>query len=365
MQENWIGRSEGLAVRFRWRRPARRPGRASRSTRPGRTRCSARASWRSSPDHPLADGGRREGPGGRRLRRGMPARGTTEAEIETAEKIGYDTGLRVKHPFDPNWKLPVWVANFVLMDYGTGAIFGCPAHDQRDLDFARKYGLPVKPVVLPPGQTPDDLHGRRRGLSRRRAALQFRLPRRPDVRRQGRGGARLETQLLDGAPQGRRDGRITGCATGASRASATGAARSRSSTARNAASCRCRRPICRCALPDDVDFDEPGNPLDRHPTWKHVACPIVRRPGRARDRHDGHVRRLVLVFRPLHQSAAPRADRQGGGRLLAARRPVYRRRRARGAAPALFALLQPGAARRPAMLRPATSRSRACSRRAW
>ena len=71
----------------------------------------------------------------------MPQHGHREAVIETAEKQGYDTGLRARHPFDPNWKLPVWIANFVLMEYGTGAIFGCPAHDQRDLDFARKYGL--------------------------------------------------------------------------------------------------------------------------------------------------------------------------------------------------------------------------------
>src|SRR5690606_34715251 len=78
--------------------------------------------------------------------------GTSVAELESTEKKGYDTGIRVKHPFDENWLLPVWVANFVLMEYGTGAIFGCPSGDQRDLDFARKYNLPFKPVVLPPGE---------------------------------------------------------------------------------------------------------------------------------------------------------------------------------------------------------------------
>ncbi len=80
--------------------------------------------------------------------------GASEADIETAEKLGYRTGLKVAHPFDPETRLPVWIANFILMDYGTGAIFGCPAHDQRDLDFARKYGLPVTPVVLPSGADP-------------------------------------------------------------------------------------------------------------------------------------------------------------------------------------------------------------------
>ena len=83
--------------------------------------------------------------------------GTSAAEIETAEKRGYDTGLRVRHPFMPDLLLPVFVANFIVMGYGTGAIFGCPAHDQRDLDFARKYGLPVTPVVLPEGADPADV----------------------------------------------------------------------------------------------------------------------------------------------------------------------------------------------------------------
>ena len=77
--------------------------------------------------------------------------GTTEEALATAEKKGFDTGIVAVHPFRPDVKLPVYVANFIVMDYGTGAIFGCPAHDQRDLDFARKYDRPVMPVVLPPG----------------------------------------------------------------------------------------------------------------------------------------------------------------------------------------------------------------------
>ncbi len=75
--------------------------------------------------------------------------GTSQEEIERAEKKGLDTGIKVVHPFDPQWELPVYIANFILMDYGTGAIFGCPAHDQRDLDFARKYDLPVIDVFAP------------------------------------------------------------------------------------------------------------------------------------------------------------------------------------------------------------------------
>ena len=84
--------------------------------------------------------------------------GTSVAAIETAEKKGYDTGLRVAAPVRPRWRLPVYVANFVLMEYGAGAIFGCPAHDQRDLDFVRAYGLGVTPVVCPPERRPRNLH---------------------------------------------------------------------------------------------------------------------------------------------------------------------------------------------------------------
>ena len=145
MQANWIGRSEGARLRFALAVPANGASTAWRCTRRGRTRCSACRSWRS----------RRNIRWPPRWRRGMPAAaafvaecrrmGTSEAVIETAEKRGFDTGLRVRHPFLEDATFPVWIANFVLMEYGTGAIFGCPAHDQRDLDFARKYGLSVRP----------------------------------------------------------------------------------------------------------------------------------------------------------------------------------------------------------------------------
>ena len=113
--------------------------------------------------------------------------GTAEAEIEKAEKLGYDTGLTAAHPFDPNWKLPVMVANFVLMGYGTGAIFGCPAHDQRDLDFARKYELAGDAGGGAVRRRSQDLRGRQRGLYRPRQAGQFALPGRHDG---GRGQGR-------------------------------------------------------------------------------------------------------------------------------------------------------------------------------
>src|SRR5262249_31945615 len=107
-----------------------------------------------SPDHPLSAALAEGNPDLTEFIAECRHLGTSIAAIETAEKKGFDTALRVVHPFRPSVTLPVYVANFVLMDYGTGAIFGCPAHDQRDLDFARKYDLPVIPVVLPPGADP-------------------------------------------------------------------------------------------------------------------------------------------------------------------------------------------------------------------
>ena len=107
-----------------------------------------------APDHPLAQAAAANNPQLAAFIAECKRRGTAQAEIDTAEKLGFDTGIRAIHPFDPGWQLPVYVANFILMDYGTGAIFGCPAHDQRDLDFVNKYGLGNTPVVCPPGQDP-------------------------------------------------------------------------------------------------------------------------------------------------------------------------------------------------------------------
>src|SRR5580704_9102023 len=156
MQENWIGKSKGLRLTFPFADAPPAPGFGDGvtvyTTRPDTLYGASFVAL--SPDHPLTEalaaGDPRIAAFVEECRKG----GTSEAEIETAEKLGFDTGLRITHPFDPDWRLPVWIANFVLMDYGAGAIFGCPAHDQRDLDFARKYGLPVRPVVLPAGADP-------------------------------------------------------------------------------------------------------------------------------------------------------------------------------------------------------------------
>ena len=160
MQRNWIGRSEGLTVRFSvdpaslgaLKGPDAPTELEIYTTRPD-TLFGARF-MAIAPDHPLAAQVAAHDPKLAAFIEETRRIGTSLAAIETAEKKGYDTGLRVKHPFDESWTLPVYVANFILMDYGTGAIFGCPAHDQRDLDFVNAYGLGVTPVVCPPGADP-------------------------------------------------------------------------------------------------------------------------------------------------------------------------------------------------------------------
>jgi len=200
--------------------------------------------------------------------------GTSEAAIEQAEKRGFDTGFRVKHPFNGR-EYPVWIANFVLMEYGTGAIFGCPAHDQRDLDFARKYALSVTPVVLPPGAdaatfSVGDVAHTEDGVAYNSGFLD------------GLGVAAAKRRVIDeleklSAGQGIVNWRLRDW--GVSRQRYWG----------------CPIPFIHCddcgvvpvpddqlpvRLPDDVDFAKPGNPLDNHPSWKHVTCPNCRKPAR-------------------------------------------------------------------------------------
>src|SRR5215468_7576230 len=155
MQRNWIGRSEGLLVRFALD-PKTTPGGETEleifTTRHD-TLFGARF-MAIAPDHPLAAAAAAKNPALAEFIAECKRHGTAQEIIETAEKMGFDTGIKAIHPFDPSWKLPVYVANFILMDYGTGAIFGCPAHDQRDLDFVNKYGLGNTPVVCPPGVDP-------------------------------------------------------------------------------------------------------------------------------------------------------------------------------------------------------------------
>src|SRR6201989_111826 len=155
MQRNWIGRSEGLLVRFALD-PATTPaGETELKIFTTRHDTMFGAQFMAlAPDHPLAQAAAAKNPALAAFIAECKRHGTAQAIVDTQEKLGFDTGIRAVHPFDPNWTLPVYVANFILMEYGTGAIFGCPAHDQRDLDFVNKYGLGNTPVVCPPGQDP-------------------------------------------------------------------------------------------------------------------------------------------------------------------------------------------------------------------
>ena len=265
MQTNWIGQSEGARVNFRL---AGRDGRHRGVHHPAGhfvRRLVLRALAQSSP-----------GAGAGRVRSealaGFIAEcgrlGTSEEAIETAEKQGYDTGLKVEHPFMDGGHLPVYVANFVLMEYGAGAIFGCPAHDQRDLEFARKYGLPVIPVILPPGEDGSAFEIGGEAYVGPGAAFNSEFLDGLDVE----GAKRAAIDRLEELEAGRGVVEYRLRDWGISRQRYWG----------------CPIPIVHCPecgavpvpedqlpveLPDDADFGAPGNPLDRHETWKAVACP--------------------------------------------------------------------------------------------
>ncbi|MFO1067389.1 MAG: leucine--tRNA ligase [Geminicoccaceae bacterium] len=280
MQRNWIGRSQGARVRFAL------TGRDDRleifTTRPDTL---FGASFMAiAPDHPLsAELAARDSALAAFVADCLKG-GTSAAELETVEKRGHDTGLRCPHPFRPGIELPVYVANFVLMDYGTGAIFGCPAHDQRDLDFANRYGLPVRPVVLPEGADP----------------ATFRVDRDAYVD----DGRLYNSEFLDGLDVETAKRRVIaeleamGIGTGETtwRLRDWGVSRQRY--------WGCPVPMVRLEdgsiepvpdamlpveLPEDVDFSKGGNPLDRHPTWKHVILPDGRKATRETDTFDTFV----------------------------------------------------------------------------
>jgi leucyl-tRNA synthetase len=194
--------------------------------------------------------------------------GTSEEALAKAEKKGFDTRLVAVHPFKPDVKLPVYVANFIVMGYGTGAIFGCPGHDQRDLDFARKYGRPVVPVVLPPGGDP----------------ATFSI----DAEAYAGEGTMINSEFLDGLTIEAAKEKIVGLLEEGGIGERKVNYRMRDWLLSRQRYWGCPIPVIHCdkdgivpvpveelpvKLPEDVTFDKPGNPLDHHPTWKHVKCP--------------------------------------------------------------------------------------------
>jgi leucyl-tRNA synthetase len=271
MQANWIGRSKGLRFKFQLD-GGPQPDVEVFTTRPDTIFGASFVAV--SIDHPLAQSLKDTKPGLSAFIDDCRQTGTAAAEIETAEKKGFDTGLSAVHPLDPAWKLPVFVANFVLMDYGTGAVFGVPAHDQRDLDFARKYMLPVTRVVAKSAEHANDPIGDEADTD-------------PGVIVNSRFLDGLGSEDAKGAIVARAEGEGWGVGTTVYRLRDWGVSRQRYwGTPIPIIHCESCGPVgvpkdqLPVILPDDVSFDIPGNPLDRHPTWKHVDCPKCGTPAR-------------------------------------------------------------------------------------
>jgi leucyl-tRNA synthetase len=294
MQENWIGKSQGLRFRFELsgaRREKDSPSTSSGRTGPGSSSQTVRgepvealpssievyttrpdtifgASFVAiSPDHPMALDLAESSEAAGAFIAECKSGGTTAAELETAEKKGFDTGLKVIHPLDPGWELPLYIANFVLMEYGTGAVFGVPGHDQRDFEFASKYGLPIKRVVAAfPGQAAEPVTGEA----------------------ETGGGVIVNSLFLDGLDVPAAKAEVISRAEAGGWGEGTTVWRLRDWGVSRQRYWGTPIPIIHCetcgpvgvpkeqlpvVLPEDVSFEVPGNPLERHPSWNKASCP--------------------------------------------------------------------------------------------
>ena len=268
-QRNWIGKSSGANMRFALEGSKLPKKLATLEVFTTRHDTIFGASFMAiSPEHPLSvhlAGKNKELAGFIEECRKI---GTSEEALAKAEKKGFDTGIVAIHPFKGDVKLPVYVANFIVMGYGTGAIFGCPGHDQRDLDFARKYGRPVVPVVLPPGTD----------------ATTFSIGGEAYVG----DGTMINSEFLNGLTIEAAKDKIAGLLEERGIGERKVNYRMRDWLLSRQRYWGCPIPVIHCEndgivpvpveelpvqLPEDVTFDKPGNPLDHHPTWKHVKCP--------------------------------------------------------------------------------------------
>ena len=280
MQKNWIGRSQGLQFRFHTiGAPEGFDEIEVYTTRPDTLMAASFVAI--SPDHPLARALEQDPVIAAFLAAARQV-GTSEEALEKAEKLGFDTGIRVRHPLDPTRELPVWIANFVLMDYGTGAIFGSPGHDQRDHEFATRYHLPIRAAFGPLGS---DLF-----QADALVAREPWIPPRSELVTYVRGFCGKPEQTGDEAV-------AAAIAHAESQGYGRGVTRYR---LRDWGISRqrywgCPIPVLHCPrcgtvperkenlpvlLPQDVSFDVPGNPLDRHPTWRDASCPACGGPAR-------------------------------------------------------------------------------------
>lgn len=298
MQANWIGKSRGLQFGFE-RTDGGDPIEVY-TTRPDTLMGASFVGV--SPDHPISKALEADNPELAAFNAEIRKTGTTEEALEKAEKRGFDTGLKVKHPLNPDWELPVWVANFILMDYGTGAIFACPAHDQRDLDFCRKYDLPVKDTFLAlDNPTPVEneafvpLKTEKVQFLDHFAGLDIAT---------GEDATNTTIDFAEKAGWGKGVTKFRLRDWGLSRQRYWG----------------CPIPIVHCddcgivsekkenlpvELPYDVNFDIPGNPLDRHPTWRNTPCPSC---GKAATRETDTMDTFVDSSWYYARFTAPRAN---------------------------------------------------------